>query len=59
MEYDIHTVLDLLTLAATCWVLYLLRVPLKDSYERYRDQDIVKVWYVVRRCMVGWWWCML
>lgn len=48
MEYDIHTVLDLLTLAATAWVLYLLWVPLKESYERYRDQDIVKVWYVVR-----------
>lgn len=51
MEYDIHTVLDLMTLAATLWVVYLLWVPLKESYEKYRDQDIVKAWYVIVPCL--------
>jgi hypothetical protein len=29
MEYDIHTLLDLLTLAATIWVIYTMRTSLK------------------------------
>ncbi len=37
MEYDIHTVLDLLTLIATAWVIYMLRGPLKDSYQAELD----------------------
>lgn len=37
MEYDIHTVLDLLTLAATCWVIYTLRGPLHESYQKQQD----------------------
>jgi ER lumen protein retaining receptor len=47
MEYDIHTVLDLLTLAATIWVVYTMRfTPLKNTYQK--DQDTIKVYYVVR-----------
>lgn len=45
MEYDVHTILDLLTLAATIWVLYELRFPLKDTYQA--DQDSVQSYYVV------------
>lgn len=33
MEYDIHTLLDALTLVATGWVIYSLRGPLKESYQ--------------------------
>ena len=46
MEYDIHTVLDLLTLIATVWVIYTLRIPLKDTYQE--EQDSVQTYYVVR-----------
>ena len=52
MEYDVHTVLDLLTLAATAWVIYTLRVTLKDSYQN--EQDTIQTYYVVRcgaRCV--------
>ena len=47
MEYDIHTVLDLLTLIATVWVIYTLRIPLKDTYQE--EQDSLQTYYVVRR----------
>lgn len=33
MEYDIHTLLDLLTLLATGWVIFSLRGPLRESYQ--------------------------
>ena len=46
MEYDIHTVLDLLTLVATLWVIYELRFPLADTYQK--DQDTIQSYYVVR-----------
>ena len=46
MEYDIHTVLDLLTLVATLWVIYELRFPLADTYQK--DQDTIQAYYVVR-----------
>ena len=45
MEYDIHTVLDFLTLVATVWVIYTLRIPLKDTYQE--EQDSVQTYYVV------------
>lgn len=45
MEYDIHTVLDFLTLGATAWVIYTLRMPLKDTYQA--EQDSVQSYYVV------------
>lgn len=46
MEYDIHTVLDFLTLIATVWVIYTLRIPLKDTYQE--EQDSVQTYSVVR-----------
>ena len=46
MEYDIHTVLDFLTLIATVWVIYTLRIPLKDTYQE--EQDSVQTYFVVR-----------
>lgn len=52
MEYDIHTLLDLMTLGATAWVTYLLWVPLKEHYEKYKEQDVVKVWYVIVPCLL-------
>ena len=48
MEYDIHTVLDFLTLIATVWVIYTLRIPLKDTYQE--EQDSVQTYFVVRNC---------
>ena len=45
MEYAVHTILDLLTLVATLWVIYELRIPLKDTYQE--DQDTVQSYYVV------------
>lgn len=51
MEYDIHTVLDLLTLIATVWVIYTLRIPLKDTYQE--EQDSVQTYYVVRYALAS------
>ncbi len=45
MEYDIHTILDGLTLAATCWVIYELWGPLKSTYQA--EQDNIQAYYVV------------
>ena len=45
MEYDIHTLLDFLTLFATLWVIYELRFPLAASYQS--EQDSVYSYYVV------------
>ena len=49
MEYDVHTVLDLLTLAATGGVIYTLRGPLKSSYQS--ELDVVHPLYVIGPCM--------
>lgn len=46
MEYDIHTILDGLTLAATAWVIYELRGPLKSTYQA--EQDNLQAYIVVR-----------
>jgi hypothetical protein len=47
MEYDIHTLLDALTLVATGGVLYaLLLTPIKTTYQS--DLDTIKWYYVVR-----------
>lgn len=55
MEYDVHTVLDMLTLLATGWVVYTLRFKLADTYQD--DQDSIKTYYVVRcwasRCFLA------
>mmetsp|Transcript_28994 Transcript_28994/g.55570 ORF Transcript_28994/g.55570 Transcript_28994/m.55570 type:complete len:284 (-) Transcript_28994:895-1746(-) len=49
MEYDIHTFLDLLTLGATLWVEYMMRVPLKSTYND--ELDTIKTHYVVLPCL--------
>ena len=49
MEYDIHTLLDFITLAATCWVIYELAVPLADTYQA--DQDALPWWLVAAPCL--------
>ena len=46
MEYDIHTLLDLLTLLATGLVIYMLRFQLKDTYQA--AEDSIQSYYVVR-----------
>ncbi|GLJ33168.1 hypothetical protein SUGI_0667830 [Cryptomeria japonica] len=50
MEYDIHTVLDLATLATTLWVIYMIRFKLKSSY--MEDLDNLPIYYVVIPCVV-------
>lgn len=45
MEYDIHTILDLATLAATLWVIFMIRFKLKASY--MVDKDTLPLYYVV------------
>jgi ER lumen protein retaining receptor len=50
MEYDIHTVLDGLTLAATLWVIYELRGPLKSTYQA--EQDNIQAYYVALPCLL-------
>ena len=45
MEYDIHTLLDFLTLLATVWVIYMLRSPLRSSYQD--KEDSLKFYFVV------------
>ena len=45
MEYDIHTVLDAMTLVATIWVIYELRGPLKSTYQA--EQDNLQSYFVV------------
>jgi hypothetical protein len=46
MEYDIHTLLDLLTLAATGWVIFMILTKLKSSWQR--DKDALLEVYIVR-----------
>nr|GMC85349.1 putative ER lumen protein-retaining receptor C28H8.4 [Ipomoea batatas] len=50
MEYDIHTVLDLATLATTLWVIYMIRFNLKSTY--MEDKDNFALYYVVVPCAV-------
>lgn len=45
MEYDIHTLLDLATLATTLWVIYMIRFKLRASY--MEDKDNFAIYYVV------------
>ncbi|XP_056176914.1 uncharacterized protein LOC115676263 [Syzygium oleosum] len=44
-EKNIHTVLDLTTLASTAWVIYMMRVKLKATYAK--DLDNFPIYYVV------------
>ena len=50
MEYDIHTLLDLATLATTIWVIYMIRYKLKSSY--MEDLDNLPIYYVVSFCKI-------
>lgn len=50
MEYDIHTVLDLATLATTLWVIYMIRFKLRSSY--MEDLDNLPIYYVVIPCVL-------
>ncbi|RZC14663.1 ER lumen protein-retaining receptor isoform C [Glycine soja] len=50
MEYDIHTLLDMATLATTLWVIYMIRFKLKSSY--MDDKDNLAIYYVVIPCAV-------
>jgi hypothetical protein len=43
MEYDVHTLLDLLTLSATLWVLYTMRTKLARSYNARKDSTRVEL----------------
>ncbi|KAL2319509.1 hypothetical protein Fmac_028478 [Flemingia macrophylla] len=45
MEYDIHTQLDLATLATTLWVIYMIRFKLKSSY--MEEKDNFAIYYVI------------
>lgn len=51
MEYDIHTLLDLLTLAATVWVIYTMRTTLKATYNA--QMDSLPIWYVLAPCALA------
>ncbi|GJR74982.1 gypsy type transposase [Tanacetum coccineum] len=48
MEYDVHTLLDLATLTATVWVIYMMRLNLNSSY--MHEKDNISVLYVVVPC---------
>ncbi|CAN1300953.1 ER lumen protein-retaining receptor erd-2.2 [Linum perenne] len=50
MEYDIHTLLDLSTLATTVWVIYMIRFNLKSSY--MADKDNFAPYFVLVPCSV-------
>lgn len=51
MEYDIHTLLDALTLVATAWVIYTMRfTDMKATYQQ--EQDTVRLYHVVLPCLV-------
>ena len=57
MEYDIHTILDGLTLVATLWVIYEMRFVLKNTYQA--DQDSIQTYYVVRLLLSSSLWTLL
>ncbi len=49
MEYDIHTVLDALTLGATAVVVFcMVATEMRASYQK--EQDKLSAVYVVRAC---------
>ena len=48
MEYDIHTLLDFVTLLATGWVIYTVRVKLPKTYSR--EADSLGLHYVLVPC---------
>ncbi|CAH9056642.1 unnamed protein product [Cuscuta europaea] len=50
MEYDIHTVLDLATLATTLWVIYMIRFNLRSI--DMENKDSFPLYFVVVPCAV-------
>lgn len=46
MEYDIHTILDSMTLITTLWVIYTIRFKLKSTH--LAEMDNLPIYYVVR-----------
>ncbi|KAG1652979.1 hypothetical protein FOA52_013782 [Chlamydomonas sp. UWO 241] len=52
MEYDVHTVLDLLTLLATAGVIYCMVVPREIAHTYQREQDRLKFYFVVAPCLL-------
>ena len=49
MEYDIHTLLDALTLGATLWVIYVMKcTPVRTTYQS--ELDTVPWWQVAGPC---------
>jgi len=50
MEYDIHTVLDLLTLVATGWVVFTMHTKLASTYQA--ELDTVPYAFVLAPCFV-------
>lgn len=50
MEKDIHTLLDLCTLATTGWVIYMMRVKLRSTHSE--DLDNMPLYYVLVPCAV-------
>lgn len=50
MEYDIHTILDTATLAATLFVIYMIRFKLRSTY--MLDKDNFALYYVVRTIFI-------
>ncbi|XP_016450026.2 uncharacterized protein LOC107774883 [Nicotiana tabacum] len=50
VEGDIHTLLDLVTLVATFWLIYMMKYKLKSSY--MADLDNMKKYVVIVPCLV-------
>ena len=46
MEYDLHTILDILTLVTTLWVIFTIRTKLRPTYNA--EADSLGHLYVVR-----------
>eukprot|EP01023_Acetabularia_acetabulum_P066079 TRINITY_DN8853_c0_g1_i4.p1 TRINITY_DN8853_c0_g1~~TRINITY_DN8853_c0_g1_i4.p1 ORF type:complete len:296 (-),score=23.48 TRINITY_DN8853_c0_g1_i4:185-1072(-) len=50
MEWDLHTLLDFLTLAGTGWVIYMVWFKLQHTWQK--EQDVIQAWYVAVPCLV-------
>lgn len=57
MEYDIHTLLDLATLGATLWVIYMMRYKLRSSY--MEEKDNFAIHHVVRFSLISSCYCTM
>ncbi|XP_031406166.1 ER lumen protein-retaining receptor erd-2.2-like [Punica granatum] len=50
IEQNIHTILDLVTLVSTLWVIYMIRFKLKSTY--IKELDNLPMYYIVVPCAV-------